>query len=97
MRCARHHAAAVMLPAHAHDIELDRTRGVLFEAKEAEVGLDHERRQRRGSLDVVQGRLLDPEPLGEIAENRFCDSRPFGGIRDLDYFGHGRPVTRRPA
>ena len=90
-------AAPVLLPPDAHDVDLGRARRVLLEAEEAEVRLDGERRERRRVLDVLAGGLLDPEPLGQVAEHGLGDARPLGRVVDLDDLRHGRPVTRMPA
>ena len=90
-------AAAMLLLPDAHDVELDRLRCVLLEAKKAEVRLHRERRERRGVFDVPASGLLDPEPVGQVAEHRFRDARNAPSVLDLDDLRHGRPVTRMPA
>ena len=90
-------AATMLLPPHAHDVDLGRPRRVLLQAEEAEVRLYGERRKRRGVLDVLAGGLLDPEPPGQVAEHRLGDARPLRRVGDLDDLRHGRPVTRMPA
>ena len=105
---ARHHRSAsrderppdalpMLLAPHAHDVDLGRPRRVLLEGEEAEVRLHGERRERRRVLDVLASGLLDPEPLGQVAEHGFGDARPLGRVGDLDDLRHGRPVTRMPA
>src|SRR5207249_3613693 len=66
-------AATMRLLPDAHDVELGRLRRVLLEAEEAEIRLHRERRERCRVLDVPAGRLLDPEPVGQVAEHGLGD------------------------
>ncbi len=70
---------------------------VLLDADEAAVGRRDEGRQRGGLLDVAARGVLDPEPVGEVAQHRLGDARALGGVVELDDVGHGRPVTEMPA
>jgi hypothetical protein len=90
-------AFAVLRTPDAHDVDLGRSRRVLLEAEEAEVRIHRERRERRRVLDVPARGLLDPEPLGQVAEHGFCDAHALRGVLDLDDLRHGSPVTRMPA
>ena len=90
-------AAAMLFPADAHHVELGGPWRVLLQAQEAGIRLHGEGRKRRRVRDVRLRRLLDPEPLGEIAENGLGDARALRRILDLDDVDHGRPVTRMPA
>jgi hypothetical protein len=101
MPCARDErpaeAAPMLILAHAHYVDLGRPRGVLPETEEGEIRLDRERRQRRSVLDVPAGGLLDPEPVGQVSEHGFRDTRALDRRPDLDDLRHGSPVTRMPA
>ena len=90
-------ALPVMLAADAHDGELGGARGVLLDADEAPVGRRDEGRQAGGLVDVGARGVLDPEPVGQVAQNRLGDARALGRLVELDDLAHGRPVTETPA
>ncbi len=90
-------AAAMVLAPYAHDVDLGRVPRVLLDAEEAGVRLHGEGRERRRVLDVLAGGLLDPEPVGQVAEHDFGDARTLRRVADLDDRRHGRPVTWTPA
>ena len=67
-------AAAMFLLPDAHHMDLGCPRRVLLEAEETEFRLHRQRRERRRVLDVLASGLLDPEPVGQVAEHGFCDA-----------------------
>src|SRR5437763_1147264 len=90
-------ASAVLLAAHAHDVDLGGPRRILLEAEKGVLRLDGKGRQLCSRLDVRRRLCLEPEPLGQVAENHFGDARTLRRVADLDDVRHGRPVTRTPA
>ena len=88
-------APAMLVAPDAHHVELGRLPRVLLEAEEAGV-LDGKGGQRGGSLDVSGGRLLEPEPLWQVAENDLMQSyaMQFQDARERDHgAGNENAVT----
>jgi hypothetical protein len=85
----------VVRAADAHDVDLRGAVPMLAEAEEAALVARGEGRERGRPVDVRLRRLLDAEPLRQVAEDGFRDARALRGLDDLD--DHGRPTMRRPA